>query len=180
MHEQNNTPPEEPTAHQDAIDINDFVFAATGARMRRLTTPDGEHWFVAADAATDLGYANTRQALIWHVAPDCTRRLEEIAQGVYAVDASRKLAAHRLQKSMKMVNLRGLIALVNVAPSPNALPSRRGSPKSSPPSSATAPTPSNAPPYNPPPPAAPPTPCPSKWPTPSSGSKSGTSGRTRC
>ncbi|WP_319762352.1 BRO-N domain-containing protein [Streptomyces europaeiscabiei] len=122
MHEQNNTPQEEPTAHQDAIDINDFVFAATGARMRRLTTPDGEHWFVAADVATDLGYANTRQALIWHVAPDCTRRLEEIAQGVYAVDASRKLAAHRLQKSMKMVNLRGLVALVNGCAKPECAP----------------------------------------------------------
>ncbi|WP_086749929.1 BRO-N domain-containing protein [Streptomyces scabiei] len=123
MHEQNDTPPqEEPTAHRDAIDINDFVFAATGARMRRLTTPDGEHWFVAADVATDLGYANTRQALIWHVAPDCTRRLEEIAQGVYAVDASRKLAAHRLQKSMKTVNLRGLVALVNGCAKPECAP----------------------------------------------------------
>ncbi|QFQ98816.1 Bro-N domain-containing protein [Streptomyces phaeolivaceus] len=122
MHEQNNTPPEEPTAHQDAIDINDFVFAATGARIRRLTTPDGEHWFVAADVATDLGYANTRQALIWHVAPDCAKRLNEIAQGVYTTDTSRKLADHRLQRSMKMVNLRGLIALVNGCSKPECTP----------------------------------------------------------
>ncbi|WP_200308102.1 BRO-N domain-containing protein [Streptomyces adelaidensis] len=114
MYEHNNPPPEEPTApHHDAIDISDFVFAATGARVRRLTTPDGEHWFVAADVATDLGYANTRQALLWHVAEDCTKRLDEIAQGVYAADASSKLAAHRLQRSMKLVNLRGLVALVN-------------------------------------------------------------------
>lgn len=56
MYEQNNTPPpDRSAAQQDAIDINDFVFAATGARLRRLTLPDGEHWFVAADAATQLG-----------------------------------------------------------------------------------------------------------------------------
>lgn len=28
-----------------AIEISDFVYAATGARLRRLTAPDGEHWF---------------------------------------------------------------------------------------------------------------------------------------
>ncbi|MFJ8944003.1 Bro-N domain-containing protein [Streptomyces sp. NPDC102395] len=122
MYEHNDTPPHEPTARQDAIDINDFVFAATGARVRRLTTPEGEHWFVAADVATDLGYANTRQALGWHVAADCTKRLDEIAQGVYGVDTSRKLAAHKLQKSMKMVNLKGLIALVNGCTKPECGP----------------------------------------------------------
>ncbi|MEV7136926.1 BRO-N domain-containing protein [Streptomyces tauricus] len=98
---------------QDAIDVNDFVFAATGARVRRLTTPDGEHWFVAADVASDLGYANTRQALQWHVAPGCQTSLGDLAPGVYGVDASCKMAGHRLKKSMKMVNLRGLVALVN-------------------------------------------------------------------
>ncbi|MFF3847288.1 Bro-N domain-containing protein [Streptomyces sp. NPDC002328] len=122
MYEQNDMPPDEPTAQQDAIDINDFVFAATGARVRRLTTPGGEHWFVAADVATDLGYANTRQALGWHVAAECTKRLSEIAQGVYGVDASRKLAAHKLQKSMKLVNLKGLIALVNGCTKPECRP----------------------------------------------------------
>ncbi|MEU0675266.1 BRO family protein [Streptomyces sp. NPDC006172] len=122
MYEHNDTPPDEPTARQDAIDINDFVFAATGARVRRLTTPEGEHWFVAADVATDLGYANTRQALGWHVAADCTKPLSEIAQGVYGVDTSSKLAAHRLQKSMKMVNLKGLIALVNGCTKPECGP----------------------------------------------------------
>ena len=50
MHEQNNIPPEQPAARrQDAIDVNDFVFAATGARVRRLSMPDGTYWFVAAD-----------------------------------------------------------------------------------------------------------------------------------
>ncbi|MDQ0582257.1 BRO-N domain-containing protein [Streptomyces rishiriensis] len=123
MYEQNDTPPPDQTAaRQDAIDINDFVFVATGARLRRLTTPDGEHWFVAADVATELGYVNTRQALLAHVAADCTRSLAEIAQGVCTADASRKLAAHRLQKTMKMVNLKGLIRLVNGCSKPECAP----------------------------------------------------------
>lgn len=62
MYEQSNTPPpDRSAAQQDAIDVNDFVFAATGARLRRLTLPNGEHWFVAADVATQLGYANTKR-----------------------------------------------------------------------------------------------------------------------
>lgn len=41
MNEQDDTPSQQPTgAKRDAIDINDFVFAATGARVRRLTLPD--------------------------------------------------------------------------------------------------------------------------------------------
>ncbi|WP_257003996.1 hypothetical protein [Streptomyces sp. SA15] len=55
MSEQNNTPPDQSAAQrQDAIDINDFVFAATGARVRRLTLPDGTHWFPAVDVAMAL------------------------------------------------------------------------------------------------------------------------------
>jgi prophage antirepressor-like protein len=123
MYEQNNTPPpNRPAAQQDAIDVNDFVFAATGARLRRLTLPDGEHWFVAADVATELGYVNTRQALLAHVPPDCTRSLGEIAQGVCTADTSRKLAAHRLQKAMRMVSLKGLIRLVNGCTKPACEP----------------------------------------------------------
>ncbi|WP_030348621.1 Bro-N domain-containing protein [Streptomyces sp. NRRL S-1022] len=123
MHEQNDTPPEQPTGQgQDAIDINDFVFAATGARVRRLTTPTGEHWFPAVDVAVHLGYANTRQALLWHVAPDFQQSLEDLARSVYGADALRKIAGHRLKKSMRMVNLRGLIALVNGCTKPECQP----------------------------------------------------------
>ncbi|MER6137310.1 Bro-N domain-containing protein [Streptomyces sp. NPDC001815] len=123
MYEQNNTQRNTAAApRQDAIDVNDFVFAATGARVRRLTLPNGDHWFVATDVASDLGYANTRQALQWHVAADCAKRLGELAPGVYGVDTSSKLAAHRLQKSMKMVNIRGLVALVNGCTKPACEP----------------------------------------------------------
>ncbi|MCF4139370.1 Bro-N domain-containing protein [Streptomyces sp. Tue 6430] len=122
MYEQNDMPSDEATAQQDAIDINDFVFAATGARVRRLTTPDGEHWFVAADLATELGYANTRQALDWHVAQDRQTTLNDLARSVYGVDALSKIAGHGLKKSMKMVNLNGLIALVNGCTKPECEP----------------------------------------------------------
>ncbi|MFG3232688.1 Bro-N domain-containing protein [Streptomyces antibioticus] len=114
MYEQNNIPSDESTGQrQDAIDINDFVFAATGARVRRLTMPDGEHWFVAADVATELGYANTRQALDWHVAATFQSTLDDLARTVYGADGSSKIAGHGLKKSMRMVTLQGLVALVN-------------------------------------------------------------------
>ncbi|MFF4399948.1 Bro-N domain-containing protein [Streptomyces sp. NPDC001480] len=126
MYERNDTPPEQSAARkQDAIDINDFVFAATGARVRRLTLPDGEYWFPAADVAGSLGYSNTRDALRQHVDGSLQRSLSEIAQGVGTADTLRKLAGHRLQKSMKMVNLRGLIQLVNGCTKPECEPFKR-------------------------------------------------------
>ncbi|MEW2114998.1 Bro-N domain-containing protein [Streptomyces sp. NPDC005474] len=90
--------------------------------MRRLTTPDREHWFVAADVATELGYANTRQALVMHVAQDCQMPLGDLAQSVCGTDASHKIAGHGLKRSMKMVNLRGLIRLVNGCTKPECEP----------------------------------------------------------
>ncbi|WP_316756823.1 BRO-N domain-containing protein [Streptomyces herbicida] len=123
MYEHNDTPPEQSAERkQDAIDVNDFVFAATGARVRRLTLPDGEHWFPAADVAGKLGYANTRQALSMHVSANWQRTLREIAQGVCTADTLSKLAAHRLQRSMKLVNLKGLIQLVNGCTKPECEP----------------------------------------------------------
>ncbi|MFB6848175.1 BRO family protein [Streptomyces sp. NPDC056373] len=123
MYEQNNTRPD-PSAplRQDAIDINDFVFAATGARVRRLTTPDGEYWFPAVDVARNLGYANTRQALQLHVPEDWQKRLSEFARGVCTADTLGRLAAHRLQKSMRMVNLKGLVSLINSCTKPECEP----------------------------------------------------------
>jgi prophage antirepressor-like protein len=107
---------------QDAIDVNDFVFAATRVWVRRLTLTDGEHWFPAADVAKDLGYTNTRQALLWHVAEDCQQSLEDLARSVYGVDALSKIAGHGLKKSMKMVNLQGLVRLVNGCTKPECEP----------------------------------------------------------
>ncbi|MFF5014080.1 Bro-N domain-containing protein [Streptomyces sp. NPDC001165] len=126
MYEHKDTPPEQSAERkQDAIDINDFVFAATGARVRRLTLPDGEHWFPAADVAVHLGYANTRQALHWHVAADCQQSLGDLARTVYGADASSKVAGHGFKKSMRMVNLRGLIQLVGGCTKPECEPFKR-------------------------------------------------------
>ncbi|GAA2355640.1 BRO-N domain-containing protein [Streptomyces cuspidosporus] len=119
-----NTPPN-PAGKQDAIDINDFVYAATGARVRRLTTPDGTHWFPAVDVARHLGYANTRQAVNFHVADEYCKPLRDIAQGVCGVDTLRIPAGQGLQKSMSLVNLQGLIQLVNGSTKPEARPFKR-------------------------------------------------------
>ncbi|MGO4421308.1 BRO family protein, partial [Streptomyces sp. MCAF7] len=116
-----NIPPT-PAGKQDAIDINDFVYAATGARVRRLTLPDGTHWFPAVDVAKDLGYTNTRQALGWHVPEECRVNLEDLARSVYGRDGSSKIAGHGLKKSMQMVNLHGLIRLVNGCTKPESEP----------------------------------------------------------
>ncbi|KAK1180810.1 BRO family protein [Streptomyces sp. NBS 14/10] len=115
-----NIPPT-PAGKQDAIDINDFVYAATGARVRRITLPDGTHWFPAVDVAKDLGYTNTRQAITWHVPEGCVS-LGDLAQSVYGLAASRKIAGHGLKKSMQMVNLQGLIRLVNGCTKPESEP----------------------------------------------------------
>jgi prophage antirepressor-like protein len=115
------TPPEQ-AVQRDAIDVNDFVYAATGARVRRLTMTDGTHWFPAVDVATDLGYANTRDALAKHVAQDHTTSLGDLAATVAQSDASRRITGHGLKKSMKMVNLQGLVQLVSACTKPEAEP----------------------------------------------------------
>ncbi|MGW1667472.1 BRO-N domain-containing protein [Streptomyces sp. NPDC002324] len=117
-----NTPQAEPTAHQDAIDINDFVFAATGARVRRLTLPDGTYWFPAVDVAGNLGYANTRDAVHNMVSRQHVTTLGDIARSVDQSDARRNMAGHRLRRTMKMVNLQGLVQLVNGCTKPESQP----------------------------------------------------------
>ncbi|MFD7321415.1 Bro-N domain-containing protein [Streptomyces sp. NPDC059875] len=107
---------------KDAIDINDFVFAATGARLRRLTMPDGTHWFPAVDVARHLGYVNTRQALLAHVETESHVVFGDVARSVCGADASRNIAGHGFKKSMRMVNLQGLIQLVNACTKPECAP----------------------------------------------------------
>ncbi|MEV1061583.1 Bro-N domain-containing protein [Streptomyces sp. NPDC050263] len=123
MYEQNNTlPPNKSAAQQDAIDINDFVFAATGARVRRLTMPDGEHWFPAMDVAKHLGYANTRDAVQSAVSQQHTTTFGDIARSVGVSDARRNTAGHGFRTTMRLVNLQGLIELVNNCMKPESQP----------------------------------------------------------
>ncbi|MEV4426094.1 DNA-binding protein [Streptomyces sp. NPDC049602] len=64
----------------DAIDIDDLAYVATGARLRRLTAPDGAHWFPVVDVAKSLGYAGTREALRTVTLPaECLAAARELA-----------------------------------------------------------------------------------------------------
>src|ERR1041384_4188385 len=120
MYEQNNTPPPARAAaqQQDAIDINDFVFAATGARVRRLTMPDGTHWFPAVDVCKELGYANPRKTLSDHV-PDEHREILASVTGGYALSVP---AGRGWRRDMNLVDLQGLIRLVNGSTKPESRP----------------------------------------------------------
>ncbi|MER7493588.1 Bro-N domain-containing protein [Streptomyces pharetrae] len=110
MYEQNNMPSDEPSAgKQDAIDINDFVFAATGARVRRLTMPDGSHWFPAVDVCKHLGYTTPRKALLDHV-PEEHRDFIETVTGSHSLSVP---AGREWRRDMNLVSLQGLIRLVN-------------------------------------------------------------------
>ncbi|MDQ0600355.1 prophage antirepressor-like protein [Streptomyces canus] len=111
MNEQNNT-------RKDAIDINDFVFAATGARVRRLTMPDGTHWFPAVDVCKELGYTTPRKALLDHVPQEHREILETVTGGhTLSVPAGREW-----RRDMNVVDLQGLIRLVNGCTKPESQP----------------------------------------------------------
>ncbi|MFE1546668.1 Bro-N domain-containing protein [Streptomyces sp. NPDC058718] len=103
----------------DAIDIDDMVHVATGARLRRLTAPDGTHWFPVVDVARRLGYAGTREALRTVVLPEgCLAGAGELA-GSAAI-----LALSGVRASARMVNLSGLVQLVAACRRPEAGPFR--------------------------------------------------------
>ncbi|MFJ2743149.1 Bro-N domain-containing protein [Streptomyces sp. NPDC087440] len=123
MYEQENEPSGDTASQRrDAIDIGDFVYAATGARVRRVTLPDGTHWFPATDFAGGLGYTNVRQALIRHVSERNQMAFDDLERSVYRADTLSKNAGHKLKKSIKMVNTQGLIQLINGCTKPECQP----------------------------------------------------------
>lgn len=107
---------------RDAVDVDDFVFAAVGARLRRLTMPDGSHWFPAVEAARQLGYVNTRHAVLVHVEVARQRLLGELVRGLCGGEVARVLAGSGLRKSMKMLDLPGLVQLVTAGTKPACAP----------------------------------------------------------
>ncbi|MFD9433933.1 Bro-N domain-containing protein [Streptomyces sp. NPDC060002] len=119
MYEQNNTPPpNESAAQQDAIDISDFVYASTGARVRRLTTPDGTHWFPAVDVCRNLGYAHVGSTLRNIADAANFDSVESVLQKhTLSIPAGRKW-----RRDMNLVNLQGLILLVNACTKPESQP----------------------------------------------------------
>ncbi|MFE0364525.1 BRO-N domain-containing protein [Streptomyces griseoaurantiacus] len=107
-----------PAERHEAIDISDFVYAATGARIRRLTMPDGSHWFPAVDVCKRLGHSNSRQALADHV-PDAHRDSLETVTGAYGLDIP---AGREWRRDLNLIDLQGLVRLVNACTKPACEP----------------------------------------------------------
>ncbi|MEV0090110.1 Bro-N domain-containing protein [Streptomyces sp. NPDC050738] len=109
---------QEQNTSKDAIEIGDFVYAATGARVRRLTMPDGTYWFPMADVAKHLGYSNSRKALSDHV-PEQRRDMLETVTGGYGLSIP---AGRDWRRDLQMIDLQGLILLVNGCTKPECEP----------------------------------------------------------
>ncbi|MEU6384886.1 Bro-N domain-containing protein [Streptomyces bauhiniae] len=102
----------------EAIDISDFVYAATGDRVRRLTMPDGTHWFPAVDVCKKLGYTTTRKALLDHV-PEAHREFLETVTGSHSLSVP---AGRAWRRDLQIIDLQGLILLVNACTKPACAP----------------------------------------------------------
>ncbi|MFD5542269.1 BRO family protein [Streptomyces sp. NPDC127079] len=107
-----------PAGRHEAIDVSDFVYAATGSRVRRLTMPDGTHWFPAVDVCKELGHTNSRQALADHV-PAAHRECLETVTGAYGLSVP---AGREWRRDMNLIDLQGLILLVNACTKPACAP----------------------------------------------------------
>ncbi|MEV5724301.1 Bro-N domain-containing protein [Streptomyces pharetrae] len=119
MYEQNDTPSGQPAVRQrDAIEISDFVYAATGARVRRLTMPDGTHWFPAVDVCRHLGYAHVGSALR-NVADETNFGSAETVLQKHGLSVP---AGREWRRDMNLVNLQGLVRLVNGCTKPESRP----------------------------------------------------------
>ncbi|MGW0411540.1 BRO family protein [Streptomyces collinus] len=105
-------------ARHEAIDISDFVYAATGARVRRLTMPDGTHWFPAVDVCKELGYTTPRKALTDHV-PESHRESLETVTGSHCLKIP---AGREWRRDLQLIDLQGLIILVNACTKPACAP----------------------------------------------------------
>ncbi|MPY30645.1 Bro-N domain-containing protein [Streptomyces adustus] len=115
-----NEPGKRPDAgkRHDAIDVGDFVYAATGARVRRLTLPGGAHWFPAVDVCKELGYANSRKALSDHVPEEHRDNLETVT-GSYGLSIP---PGRGWRRDLQLIDLQGLILLVNGCTKPACEP----------------------------------------------------------
>jgi prophage antirepressor-like protein len=102
----------------EAIDVSDFVYAATGARVRRLTMPDGSHWFPAVDVCKELGYTTTRKALTDHV-PEEHRESLETVTGSHSLSVP---AGREWRRDLQLISLQGLIRLVQACTKPSCEP----------------------------------------------------------
>ncbi|GAB2832344.1 BRO family protein [Streptomyces chlorus] len=102
----------------EAIDVSDFVYAATGERVRRLTMPDGTHWFPAVDVCKRLGYTTPRKALLDHVPEEHRDNLETVT-GSHCLGIP---AGRSWRRDLQLIDLQGLILLVNACTKPACAP----------------------------------------------------------
>lgn len=102
----------------EAIDVSDFVYAATGARVRRLTMPDGTHWFPMVDVCKQLGYTTPRKALLDHVPEEHRDNLETVT-GSHCLSIP---AGRSWRRDLQLIDLQGLILLVNACTKPACAP----------------------------------------------------------
>ncbi|MEU9239211.1 Bro-N domain-containing protein [Streptomyces sp. NPDC048385] len=107
-----------PAGRHEAIDISDFVYAATGARVRRLTVPDGRHWFPAVDVCKELGYTTPGKALADHV-PEAHRECLETVTGGHGLSIP---AGREWRRDLNLIDLQGLILLVQACTKPACAP----------------------------------------------------------
>ncbi|MFF7759610.1 BRO-N domain-containing protein [Streptomyces griseorubiginosus] len=115
-----NEPSKRPEAgkRHEAIDVGDFVYAATGDRVRRLTMPDGTHWFPAVDVCKNLGYTTPRKALLDHVPEEHRDNLETVT-GSHCLSIP---AGRTWRRDLQLIDLQGLILLVNACTKPECAP----------------------------------------------------------
>ncbi|MFE3852617.1 BRO family protein [Streptomyces griseorubiginosus] len=115
-----NEPSKRPEAgkRHEAIDVGDFVYAATGHRIRRLTMPDGSHWFPAVDVCKNLGYTTPRKTLLDHVPEEHRDNLETVT-GSHCLSIP---AGRAWRRDLQLIDLQGLIILVNACTKPSCAP----------------------------------------------------------
>ncbi|WP_370869205.1 Bro-N domain-containing protein [Streptomyces sp. CRCS-T-1] len=80
--------------------------------------PDGTHWFPSADVLNELGYRNPRKTLADHVPAEHRETLESVTGG-YSLSVP---AGREWRRDMNVVDLQGLIHLVNGCTKPSAKP----------------------------------------------------------
>lgn len=108
----------DPRTRHDAIDVGDFVYAATGARVRRLTMPDGTHWFPAVDVCKELGHTSPSKAVSDHVPPEHRAALETVSR-TYGLGVP---AGREWRRDLILIDTQGLLFLVTACTKPTAAP----------------------------------------------------------
>lgn len=110
--------PHQPQQPRGAIDISDFLYGATGARLRRLTMPDGSHWFPASHVCKKLGYTTTRKALLDHV-PEGNREYLETVTRRHGLSIP---AGREWRRDLQLIDLQGLILLISGCTKSSCMP----------------------------------------------------------